>query len=165
MNQVIHTVKPLKEWTTSQLHAWAAWFHPLSILLPATPPIEHTERYVIQNSCFPPACYEPLLSSNVQGRTPVLFTPPPIPTGLWESSSPIGFLLDFNNFSKKGIVTYSALWTPNGLQLNLTKIPEVNAMLQILDSYWSIRQFTTTAKVRWSHGTKNKVMYLVFLII
>ena len=66
-----------------------------------------------------------------------IITPPPIPTGLRESSRiPTGFPLDFNKFSKKAfshifsfLFLLDSHWTPMGLQLNLYK---VNAM----DSYW-----------------------------
>ena len=74
----------------------------------------------------------------------VLVTPPPIPTGLQESSR---ILLDSNKISKKAfshIVSFpptglllDSYWIPTGLQLNLNKYHKLNAMGQILDSYWS----------------------------
>ena len=55
---------------------------------------------------------------------PVLFTPPPIPTGLQESSRiPTGFLLDFNNFfiSLPTGLLLDSNWTPTELNQNTTK--------------------------------------------
>ena len=80
---------------------------------------------------------------------PVLITPPPIPTGLWESSRiPTGFLLDSNKIPKKAFshifsfpptgLLLDSYWIPTGLQLNLNKCHKLNPIVQILDSYWSI---------------------------
>ena len=68
-------------------------------------------------------------------RFAVLITPPPIPTGLRESSRiPTGLLLDFNKFSKKAfshIFSFPFLLdshgTPSGLQLNLHKVNAVDS--------------------------------------
>ena len=90
----------------------------------------------------------------------VLITPPPIPTGLRESSRiPTGFLLDSNKFSKKAFshifsfpptgLLLDSYWTPTGFLLDSYWTPtELKQMSQtesngsdtgfLLDSYWSI---------------------------
>ena len=91
-----------------------------------------------------------LLWSRVQfPNIAVLITPPPIPTGLWESSRiPTGFQQNF----QIGIFTFffiSPNWTPTGLLLDSCWTPtELKQMSQtesngsdtgfLLNSYWSI---------------------------
>jgi len=80
---------------------------------------------------------------------PVLFTPPPIPTGLRDSSRiPTGFQQFFQKryfhiFFPYGLLLDS-YWTPTGLPLDSywtwTKYQKVNTLLDtgfLLDSYWT----------------------------
>ena len=97
---------------------------------------------------------------------PVLITPPPIPTGLQESSRiPTGFLLDSNKISKKAFshifsfpptgLLLDSYWIPAGLLLDSYWTPtELKQISQtecngsdtgfLLESYWSIIQFIIT---------------------
>ena len=79
--------------------------------------------WVARRHCLREARRRPWVGSSVVA---VLITPPPIPTGLWESSRiPTGFLLGFNKVSGKAfshIFSFPFLldsyWTPMGLQVD-----------------------------------------------